>query len=106
MGECKIQPNASKEVVTALINRSHSVLIRPEIADCLGLVHHKLPVLEEVELAMAGGGKKPSYLMNVLHWESFLLTNNGHLMFVVQSSCQGSVFLFFSEVICSCLIGL
>jgi hypothetical protein len=59
--DCYISgPSASsEELVTALIdNRSHSVLIRPEIADRLRLICHKLPVPEEVELAMAGGSKE------------------------------------------------
>jgi hypothetical protein len=34
------------------------ILIRPETADCLGLVCHKLLVPEEVELAMVGGSKE------------------------------------------------
>jgi len=50
---------SSDELVNALIdNGSHAVLIRPEEADRLGLVRHKLPVPEEVELAMVAGSKR------------------------------------------------
>jgi hypothetical protein len=50
---------SSEELVTVLIdNGSHSVLIRLNIANRLGLMRHKLPVPEEVEMAMAGGKKE------------------------------------------------
>ena len=51
---------ASSEVkVSTLIdNGSHSVLISPDLVDCLELTHCPLPVPKEVELAMVGGVKE------------------------------------------------
>src|ERR1700691_813197 len=59
--DCLISgPLASSKVeVSALIdNSSHSVLISPDLVNCLGLTCHPLATSEEMELAMAGGVKE------------------------------------------------
>src|ERR1700683_5398568 len=61
MWDCIIgSPNASSETQVSMLidNGSHSVLISPETADCIGLIHCQLLAPEEVELAMMGGVKQ------------------------------------------------